>query len=89
MEVPAFRRRLLDFLWLQMIKLKEPDLYDWVEEYLGNVAAYRDGGRPSDGDEERLAKVLFSLMERAGWHNRPYLSGIGSATGVDVLCARR
>jgi hypothetical protein len=67
----------MDFVWLQLVKLKAPDLYKWVQLYLTNVAAYRDGGRPTDGDERRLANELFDIMQKLGWTSTTaHLSGI-------------
>jgi hypothetical protein len=67
----------LDFVWLQLVKLKAPKLYRWVQLYLTNVAAYRDGGRPTDGDDKELGLQLNKIMRKLGWgSSAAFLSGI-------------
>lgn len=68
----------LDFVWLQLVKLKAPKLYRWVQRYLTNVAAYRDGGRPSDDEETHLAEKLTKILQDIGWTSATYFSGLDS-----------
>lgn len=66
-----------DFIWLQMIKQRHRQLYIWVQRYLQNVGAYRDGGRAGDTEPKTLAIELDGIMKALEWSERPYLSGIG------------
>lgn len=68
----------LDFVWLQLVKLKSPKLYTWIKEYLVGVGAYRDKGRPDEGAGEREADKLWKIMDELSWGERHYHSGIGS-----------
>lgn len=75
---------LLDFVWLQLIKLKKPSLYEWTLEYLASIGAYRDGGRAGDHEPREQAEKLFQLLKELNWHERSYHSGIDQfLPGVD------
>ncbi|KRQ03325.1 hypothetical protein AOQ71_31880 [Bradyrhizobium manausense] len=65
-----------DFVWLQLVKLKWPDFYAWVQNYVQNVGSYRDRGRPGDAESATAGKGLLTLLERFGWHERLFLSGL-------------
>ncbi len=67
----------IDFGWLQLVKLKAPDLYRFVQSYLVNVGAFRDGGRPGDNEPEEQAKTLSDIMQNLGWGEHRHRSGIG------------
>jgi hypothetical protein len=74
----------LDFVWLQLIKLKAPSLHEWTQVYLTSIGAYRDGGRPGDTEPQQYADRLFKIMEELDWHRHGYHSGIGAILpGVD------
>lgn len=64
-----------DFVWLQLIKLNAPDLFRWLEEYLVEIGAFRDGGRPSDGEIEEKTKALDTILSHL-WGSRYRLSGL-------------
>lgn len=66
-----------DFVWLQLIKLKAPKLYRWTQRYLTELAAYRDGGRPSDAAPALEAKRLKLIMDRLRWSKSHQISEIG------------
>jgi hypothetical protein len=81
----AIRADFLDYVWLQMIKVKARELYDWTREYVSELGGFRDSGRPSDGASLREAERLKSIMSRLGWregalhHGLDYfLPGIGA-----------
>ena len=65
-----------DYCWLQMVKLKAAKLYEFTENYLQEVGALRDSGRPSDDQATNKAVELYKILEMLGWHERLYLSGI-------------
>jgi predicted KAP-like P-loop ATPase len=74
----------LDFVWLQLVKLKAPSLHEWTQLYLTSIGAYRDGGRPGDAEPTQYADRLFKIMEELDWHRQGYHSGIGTILpGVD------
>lgn len=66
----------LDFVWLQMIKLKSSSLYEWTQSYLSNIASYRDGGRPGDNEPKDYADRLHKIIEIYGWDKKAYRSGL-------------
>lgn len=61
----------LDYVWLQLIKLKRHSLYQWVRDYTAELGAYRDNGRPSDVEASSAAAELKSQLELLGWGARP------------------
>ena len=66
-----------DFVWLQLVRLKAPDLYSWVREYVANLGAYRDGGQASEREALDAGKRLHELLSEFGWGEKSYESGIG------------
>ena len=68
----------LDYVWLQLIKLRCRPLYDWTENYVTNLGAYRDGGRPGDDEPASEAAKLRVILEGYGWGHAPDRSGITS-----------
>jgi hypothetical protein len=65
-----------DFIWLQLLKTKWPDLYSWTRDYLQNVGSYRDRGRVGDTEGSTQAQKLFELLKPRGWNEDVYLSGL-------------
>jgi hypothetical protein len=65
-----------DFVWLQLLKVKWQDFYEWVRNYLQNVGSHRDRGRPGDTESVEGAEKLITLLKRFGWQKRIYLSGL-------------
>lgn len=59
----AGKADFFDFVWLQLIKLRAPTLYQWTQEYVAEVGAYRDGGRPTEGGAHAHAQKLCNIME--------------------------
>lgn len=53
----------LDFLWLQLIKLKRHDLYMWVQQYVSTIGAYRDNGRAGDSQRHTEARSLCAILD--------------------------
>jgi hypothetical protein len=77
----------LDFVWLQLIKLKFPELYKWTENYLMNVSAMRDGGRPGDTEPKKHAVELQTLLAKHDWADAAYRCGLGEILpGVNQFC---
>ena len=72
----AAQADFFDFVWLQLIKLKAYELYQWIQGYLPNVGSYRDRGRA--GDEERRGEALrlIPIVEKLGWREKLYPSGL-------------
>jgi hypothetical protein len=67
-----------DFVWLQLIKLKVPKLYQWTRDYVQNVGAYRDGGRAGDREPSEQAEILRKIMKELNWAERGHYSGLGA-----------
>jgi hypothetical protein len=65
-----------DYCWLQMIKVKARKLYEFTENYLQEVGALRDSGRPSDYQAESKAAKLCMILEKLDWQERLCFSGI-------------
>ena len=76
-HVPA-RTDFWDFVWLQLVKLKCTDLYEWTQNYLMEIASYRDGGRPGDDEPAKQGKKLASIMKEFGWNEKGFHSGLGT-----------
>jgi len=66
-----------DFVWLQLVKQKAPKLFQWTQDYMRNVGAYRDGGRAGDTEPRKSAETLNAIMEEFGWADRGHFSGLG------------
>ena len=76
-----------DYTWLQLIKIKCPELYIWVREYVVNIGSYRDGGRPGDQEPQQEARNLVKILDKLGWETTRdqaslanFLPGIASYT---------
>src|SRR5262249_31395231 len=63
----AGRADFIDYVWLQLIKLKRYDLYVWVRNYLVSVGSYRDGGQVSDGEPEKQGQKLVEILKNLEW----------------------
>ena len=66
----------LDYVWLQIVKLKLRPLYEWTRDYVTGLGAFRDGGRPSDGEPVNEATRLKVILEKLGWGKAPDRSDI-------------
>jgi hypothetical protein len=67
----------LDFVWLQLIKIKAPELYGWTQNYVAETGSFRDGGVVDGEAAKREARRLAKILERIGWSgNRVLHSGI-------------
>jgi predicted KAP-like P-loop ATPase len=76
---------LPDLVWLQLLRVSDSKLYDWVESYVTTVAAIADGaGTSGTGDSralEQLKKILIDqdrTLEDAIWELQEILPGINS-----------
>lgn len=83
---PALRDKvdLADLVWLQLIRLNNPALYAWIEEYVASMAAV-GSGRAMVQEEARatsFTKLTTALetdgvtFEEARWRFHDYLPGI-------------
>lgn len=52
---------LPDAVWLQLIRLHRPKLYEWIESYLVEVAALYQGGLLTMDHDKRMAEQLKTL----------------------------
>ena len=56
-----------DFVWLQLVKLKAPRLYLWVQNYVREVGAYRDGGTVDRASAKRQGTELEQILRNLHW----------------------
>jgi len=75
-----------DMIWLQLIRIGKPALYEWIEEYMTNVAAIAGGAQISNEAAQfggqRLAELLRADgvdLDRARIDVATILPGIGDA----------
>lgn len=84
---------LADMVWLQLIRGRCPELYDWIEAYMNGVGAIANGGRISETGKKGQAKSLVEMFESAdfddGWplddrwrHFGEYLPGVNQRTAA-------
>jgi predicted KAP-like P-loop ATPase len=52
-----------DVVWLQLVRIGNPAFYEWVEEYLTEVAAVTAGARVTDGAAETMARRLEEVLK--------------------------
>jgi hypothetical protein len=53
-------------VWLQLLRIGDPLIYDWVEEYMINVAAVVSGAMVLPGASEAMAKRLLEHLQKGG-----------------------
>jgi predicted KAP-like P-loop ATPase len=53
---------LADMIWLQLIRLKHPKLYEWIEEYVTDLAALHDGASTNEESRKDMASRLDQLI---------------------------
>lgn len=70
------RGDFLDYVWLQLIKLRCRPLYEWTRDYVTNLGSYRDGGRPGDAEPTSEAAKLRDILGKLDWGRAPDRSGI-------------
>jgi KAP family P-loop domain len=51
-----------DMVWLQLIRIGNPTFYDWIEEYLTEVAAIVTGATVSDRAAQAMADRLSQIL---------------------------
>ncbi len=52
-----------DMVWLQLVKIGNPALYDWVEKYLNEVAAIANGASISDAESQAFDRQLGEILK--------------------------
>jgi len=52
-----------DMVWLQLVRIGNPDLYAWVEEYLVDVAAVSNGAVVSTDSARSMAQRMQQLLQ--------------------------
>ena len=70
------RADFVDYIWLQLIKLRSLPLHAWVRDYVVNIGSYRDGGRPGDDEPSREAQKLRDILSAMGWKDKLYRLGL-------------
>jgi predicted KAP-like P-loop ATPase len=51
-----------DMVWLQLVRIGNPKLYKWTEEYLTGVAAVSQGASMTEGGKRSMAKRIEQLV---------------------------
>lgn len=55
-----------DMVWLQLIKIGNRDLYDWIERYLSEAAAMFNGAFVSDEEAQMMGERLAEILTAEG-----------------------
>lgn len=56
---------IADMIWLQLIRIGKPELYEWIEQYLIEMAAVANGARI---ERERIPEIERKLLELLAPH---------------------
>lgn len=91
---PALRQQvdLSDLVWLQLVRMTNPSLYEWIESYSASMAAL-SSGRVMVRDQERMKSFeqLNSALQQDGvsfeeirWRLQELLPGISAAPFKDA-----
>jgi hypothetical protein len=74
---------LADMVWLQLVRVRNHKLYEWIEKYINNVAAVAGGARISSSGSKRIFNDLIKILEEENdlnddrfWHLQRILPGI-------------
>lgn len=65
---------LPDMVWLQLVRVCNPTLYEWTEEYLTELAAVANGRAITDATKKDMAHELKQLM-----------AGVGGDEGLAII----
>lgn len=57
---------LADMVWLQLVRIGNSKLYEWVEYYLTEVAAVRNGAHLSDDERTEIGNRLNEILVEEG-----------------------
>ncbi|MEP2472581.1 MAG: P-loop NTPase fold protein [Paracoccaceae bacterium] len=55
-----------DMVFLQMVRVKNNALFDWIESYVSDLSAIGDWGHITPGSHERMGASLLAAIEREG-----------------------
>jgi len=79
---------IADMVWLQLVRLGNPTLYAWIEEYLTETSALYHGAGITDNSAERMGRRLDDILtqegvdlDRARFDLRQLLPGISPQLG--------
>jgi hypothetical protein len=72
-----------DMVWLQLVRIGNPDFYSWVEEYLVEVAAVAGGARMTDGTANDMRLRLEAIFRKENTEFRYAIELAGILPGVD------
>lgn len=81
---------IADMVWLQLVRIGNPELYTWVEEYLTDVSAIHSGAGIGDSAGREMANRLEQIFEaegldvdRAMYELAQWLPGIDGEAGLE------
>jgi predicted KAP-like P-loop ATPase len=55
-----------DMVWLQLVRIGNPDLYAWIEEYLTETSAVYGGAQITENAADRMGRRLNELLTAEG-----------------------
>lgn len=63
---PSLRGRvdLADLVWLQLIRVSNPSLYRWIENYLREMAAVQEGAGITEAGKRRMHDELIAALAK-------------------------
>jgi hypothetical protein len=81
-----------DMVWLQLVRIGNPALYSWVEEYLVEAAAVVNGASISNSARHSMVRRLVNIIEELGekvdvhtiFQLAYILPGVDSSEGKDT-----
>jgi len=54
---------LADMTWLQLIRIRNHKLYEWIEEYMNTVSVLINGATLSEHAQQKMKRNLFSILD--------------------------
>lgn len=54
---------IADMTWLQLIRIRNHKLYEWIEEYMNNASVLVNGATLSDHGKQKMRDELFSIIQ--------------------------
>jgi hypothetical protein len=55
-----------DMVWLQLVRIGNAKFYEWIEDYVTEIAAAVSGARVTDGAPETMARRLEQILKEEG-----------------------
>ncbi|AYE85585.1 hypothetical protein B5M07_05275 [Sulfitobacter sp. D7] len=79
-----------DMVFLQMVRIKNSALFNWIEDYVSNLSAIGDWGYISPGAHERLGASLLAAISADGSERNQFLYALQEhLPGLDLASLHR